>query len=79
MPNPYVYRLPYPTGLTFSVLQGFHGAFSHRGSNEFAIDFDCPVATRVLTAREDLLTYASDATPLLRRTPAAIVIPQDAE
>ena len=34
---------------------------------------------RVLTAREDLLTYASDATPLLRRTPAAIVIPQDAE
>jgi glycolate oxidase len=34
---------------------------------------------RVLTAREDLLTYASDATPLLRKTPAAIVIPRDAE
>jgi murein DD-endopeptidase MepM/ murein hydrolase activator NlpD len=51
-PVPYAYRLPWPTGLTFSVLQGFHGAFSHRGSNEFAVDFDCPVATPVLAARE---------------------------
>ena len=33
---------------------------------------------RVLTAREDLLTYASDATPLYRRLPAAVVIPRDA-
>ncbi|HEY7472929.1 MAG TPA: FAD-linked oxidase C-terminal domain-containing protein [Gemmatimonadota bacterium] len=33
---------------------------------------------RVLTAREDLLTYASDATPLLRQSPAAVVIPRDA-
>jgi hypothetical protein len=51
-PDDYAYRLPYPTGLTFSVLQGFHGAFSHRGSNEFAIDFDCPVATPVLATRD---------------------------
>ena len=36
-------------------------------------------ADRVLTAREDLLTYASDATPLLRHPPAAVVIPRDAE
>jgi glycolate oxidase len=34
---------------------------------------------RVLTSRADLLTYASDATPLYRQTPAAIVIPKDAE
>ncbi|HET9332427.1 MAG TPA: FAD-linked oxidase C-terminal domain-containing protein [Gemmatimonadota bacterium] len=33
---------------------------------------------RVLTAREDLLTYASDATPLYRKTPGAVVIPRDA-
>ena len=50
-PSDYAYRLPYPTGRTFAVLQGFHGTFSHRGSNEFAIDFDCPVATKVLAAR----------------------------
>lgn len=34
---------------------------------------------RVLTAREDLLTYAGDATPLYRRAPAAVVIPRDAD
>jgi len=51
-PAPYAYRLPYPAGRTFSVLQGFHGTFSHRGSNEFAVDFDCPVATPVLAARD---------------------------
>jgi murein DD-endopeptidase MepM/ murein hydrolase activator NlpD len=50
-PAPYVYGLPYPHGLTFTVLQGFHGAFSHRGSNEYAVDFNCPVATPVVAAR----------------------------
>jgi glycolate oxidase len=34
---------------------------------------------RVLTAREDLLTYANDATPLYSRPPAAVAIPRDAE
>lgn len=51
-PTPYTYGLPYPHGLTFTVLQGFHGAFSHRGSNEYAVDFNCPVATPVLAARD---------------------------
>ena len=50
-PRPYVYGLPYPHGLTFAVLQGFHGEFSHRGSNEYAVDFNCPVATPVIAAR----------------------------
>jgi len=50
-PAPYVYALPYPYGLTFAVLQGFHGAFSHLGSNEYAVDFNCPVATPVVAAR----------------------------
>ncbi|MDX1661166.1 MAG: FAD-linked oxidase C-terminal domain-containing protein [Gemmatimonadota bacterium] len=34
---------------------------------------------RVLTAREDLLTYAGDATPLHQSRPAAVVVPRDAE
>lgn len=57
-PEPYAYRLPFPTGKTFTVLQGFHGAFSHRGSNEYAVDFDCPVATRVLAARPGVVIAA---------------------
>jgi hypothetical protein len=60
-PAPYPYRLPYPTGATFSVLQGFHGAFSHRGSNEYAVDFDCPVATHVLAAREGIVVASNAA------------------
>jgi murein DD-endopeptidase MepM/ murein hydrolase activator NlpD len=60
-PAPYPYRLPYRTGSTFTVLQGFHGAFSHRGSNEYAVDFDCPVATPVLAAREGVVVAANAA------------------
>lgn len=60
-PTPYPYRLPYRTGSTFTVLQGFHGAFSHRGSNEYAVDFDCPVATPVLAARPGLVVAAHAA------------------
>ncbi len=61
VPTDYVYRLPYKAGLTFSVLQGFHGAFSHRGSNEYAVDFDCPVATQVLATRPGIVVAANAA------------------
>jgi len=60
-PTEYVYRLPYPRGLTYAVLQGFHGSFSHHGSNEFAVDFDCPVATPVLAARPGVVVAANAA------------------
>ena len=60
-PEPYAYRLPYKAGTTFSVLQGFHGTFSHRGSNEYAVDFDCPVATPVLAARPGVVVAANAA------------------
>ncbi|HEU4613296.1 MAG TPA: M23 family metallopeptidase [Kofleriaceae bacterium] len=60
-PEPYAYRLPYRTGSTYSVLQGFHGAFSHRGSNEYAVDFDCPVATPVLAARPGVVVASNAA------------------
>jgi len=60
-PAPYTYALPYPHGLTFSVLQGFHGSFSHRGSNEFAVDFDCPVATPVVAARPGVVVVTHAA------------------
>ena len=34
---------------------------------------------RVLTAREDLLTYAADATPLLGQPPSAVIAPRDVD
>ena len=68
-PTPYAYRLPYPAGKTFAVLQGFHGAFSHRGSNEYAVDFDCPVATRVLAARPGTVIASNAAAQGAGTTP----------
>jgi murein DD-endopeptidase MepM/ murein hydrolase activator NlpD len=68
-PQPYAYRLPYRAGSTFSVLQGFHGAFSHRGSNEYAVDFDCPVATPVLAARPGVVVAANAAAQGAGTTP----------
>ena len=68
-PDDYAYRLPYPTGLTFGVLQGFHGTFSHRGSNEFAIDFDCAVATPVLAARDGTVVASNAAATGAGTTP----------
>lgn len=68
----YVYRLPFATGEHYGVLQGFHGTFSHTGGNEFAADFDCPVATRVLAARPGIVVASnasaqrSGTTPELR-------------
>ena len=59
LPIRYEYGLPFPRGKTFAVLQGFHGAFSHRGSNEFAVDFDCPVATPVLATRPGIVVAAN--------------------
>lgn len=68
-PEAYAYRLPYQTGKTFAVLQGFHGAFSHRGSNEYAVDFDCPVATKVLAARPGVVVASNAAAQGAGTTP----------
>lgn len=60
-PTDYVYRIPFRTPKKFKVLQGFHGAFSHHGSNEFAIDFDCPQATHVVAARPGVVVASNAA------------------
>jgi murein DD-endopeptidase MepM/ murein hydrolase activator NlpD len=69
-PDDYAYRLPYRKGKTFAVLQGPHGAFSHRGSNEYAVDFDCPVATHVLAARDGVVVAANAGATGHGTTPA---------
>jgi murein DD-endopeptidase MepM/ murein hydrolase activator NlpD len=68
-PTPYDYRLPYAHGQKYSVLQGFHGAFSHRGSNEYAVDFDCPVATPVVATRPGVVVAANASAQGAGQTP----------
>jgi murein DD-endopeptidase MepM/ murein hydrolase activator NlpD len=54
----YTYRLPYPSGKSFLVLQGFNGRFSHFGNDQYCIDWDMPVGTPVLASRGGVVTGA---------------------
>jgi len=47
-----IYSLPYGHGTSMKIMQGFHGAFSHTGDDEYAIDFSFEAGTPVLAARE---------------------------
>ena len=45
----FVYSLPFETGKNVFLVQGYHSAFSHKGS--FALDFKVRTGTRVCAAR----------------------------
>jgi murein DD-endopeptidase MepM/ murein hydrolase activator NlpD len=45
------YVLPYPTGSSFKVLQGYAGPYGHKGHAEFGYDFQMQIGTPVLAAR----------------------------
>jgi murein DD-endopeptidase MepM/ murein hydrolase activator NlpD len=47
----HLYHLPYAEGASYRVLQGFGSRFSHRGIEQYAIDFKMPVGTPVHAAR----------------------------
>jgi len=47
----HLYALPYRSGRSYRVLQGYGSRFSHTGLEEFAIDFDMQVGTAVHAAR----------------------------
>jgi murein DD-endopeptidase MepM/ murein hydrolase activator NlpD len=61
VPASYSYGLPFPAGRKFRVGQGFHGAHTHTGSSEFAVDFDCPTGTPVLAMRPGLVLVTNAA------------------
>lgn len=47
----HIYALPYASGKSYRVLQGYGSRFSHTGLEEFAIDFDMRIDTPVHAAR----------------------------
>ncbi len=49
------YRLPFEKGRTFRVSQGHNGRLSHRGVNQYAVDFAMPEGTTVCAAREGVV------------------------
>ena len=54
----YLYALPYAAGRSYRVLQGYGSRFSHKGLEEFAVDFDMPEGTPVHAARDGVVARA---------------------
>ena len=55
----YDYNLPYQKGLQFTIEQGYNGSFSHQ--NENALDFNMPIGTDILAAREGIVVDVVDS------------------
>jgi murein DD-endopeptidase MepM/ murein hydrolase activator NlpD len=45
------YVLPYPTGSSYKVLQGYAGPYGHKDHAEFGYDFQMPIGSAVVAAR----------------------------
>lgn len=50
-----LYCLPFEKGRTCRVSQGYNGRLSHRGVNQYAVDFAMPEGTTVCAAREGVV------------------------
>ena len=57
----HLYALPYSSGLSYRVLQGYGSRFSHTGLEEFAIDFDMSVGTAVHAARAGVVARVEES------------------
>jgi murein DD-endopeptidase MepM/ murein hydrolase activator NlpD len=57
----YLYRLPYADGVTYPVIQAYGAKLSHRGAEQFTIDFGMPVGTPVYAAREGVVVLFEDS------------------
>ncbi len=55
-----VYALPFASGGSFRVAQGFRGSFTHHSNNENAVDFTMPEGTPVHAARAGIVQVVVD-------------------
>jgi murein DD-endopeptidase MepM/ murein hydrolase activator NlpD len=55
-----VYVLPFASGESYPVSQGFHGGYSHTGGDSFAIDFKMPEGSHVHAARDGVVVGSRD-------------------
>ncbi|MDX1515959.1 MAG: M23 family metallopeptidase [Woeseiaceae bacterium] len=57
----HLYAFPYASGRSYRILQGYGSRFSHRGREEFAVDFDMPEGTRIHAARAGVVARVMDS------------------
>ncbi len=57
----HVYALPYASGKSFRVLQGYGSRFSHTGLEAYAVDFDMPEGTPVHAARSGVVARVEES------------------
>ena len=57
----YLYALPYASGHSYRVIQGYGSRFSHTGLEAFAVDFDMPEGTAVHAARAGVVARVEDS------------------
>ena len=57
----HLYLLPYADGTSYRVLQGFGSRFSHRGNEQYAVDFNMRVGTPVHAARGGVIARVVEA------------------
>ncbi len=57
----YLYALPYASGKSYRVLQGYGSRFSHTGLEAFAVDFDMREGTPVHAARAGVVAHVEES------------------
>ena len=57
----HLYALPYSSGKSYRVIQGYGSRFSHTGLEEFAVDLDMPVGTPVHAARSGVVARVEES------------------
>lgn len=55
------YALPFDDSGKVEVAQGYDGNFTHKGREKYAFDFDLPIGSRVLAAREGEVVNVEDS------------------
>ena len=57
----YLYRLPYADNASFPIIQAYSAKLSHRGPEQFTLDFGMPVGTPVHAARDGIVVLLEDS------------------
>jgi len=56
----YIYTLPFPTKKKFKLTQGYNGPWSHFDEFAHSIDWEMPIGTPVLAARDGAIMFVRD-------------------